>query len=795
MDLTSEMSKMSIGKLNGENFYSWKFNIEMYLKGVDVWDIVTGDEVLPERATEDQKKKFKKRDQFALSKICLSVTENVQIYVRNCKTAKDAWDSLSGHFQENTLSKKIHWYKKLYAARMGPNTTMEEHVNNIKIIAEHLESLGDPIQEKYLVMILISSLPDSYNNLITTLETLKEEQLTWNYTRDRVMSEYERKKDKKKKNPADDDALFTGNKGNYNNNNNQKKKFGGKKKFFEMECHHCKQKGHFRRDCEKWKKAEAEKRGAAAANTANAKIPAAEVAETETVTFEDRFSLEFGLFAFAEISENVDAEDSTDVDERLSDDTEGGDSLHLSTCAADILVKDTVQVAVALINDAEVSAGDVITDSLLQDPEGDVPIVTEDRHQNSVGDFSVTISSPDPYEDMQPTFSSEFALAVGESSVGSVWWIDSGATQHMSSDKKDFINYTAFENPIKVNLADKSYLLANGWGQIPLQLFDVNREVNVLLNNALYIPKIQNKLFSVSSAVEDGGALLFDKKGVVLRKDNKSRNIGVKKGKLYQLNCEPADSEESCCLAKQDSVLLWHERFGHLNKGDLKLLNDKEMVTGLKLSPIDETKGDVCHGCALGKSKRSHFPKKSKKTTTKPLELIHSDVLGPIHVPSLGRSSRYFVTFTDDFSRFVTVYILQTKDEVIEKFEEFLDLVENQHESKVKKFRSDGGGEYISNEFSKVCKSRGIAVNCSIRYTPQQNGVSERMNRTLMEMARSMLYHANLPQNLWAEAVSTAAYLRNRCPTSSFKGATPYERWFGVKPDVNNLQRIYSCVR
>ena len=317
MDLSSEMNRMSIGKLNGDNFYSWKFNIEMYLKGVDVWDIVTGDETLQDDPTEDQKKKFRKRDQFALSKICLSVTENVQIYVRNCKSAKEAWDSLTGHFQENTLSKKIHWYKKLYAARMGPNATMEQHVNNIKIIAEHLESLGDPIKEKYLVMILISSLPDSYNNLITTLETLKEEQLTWNYTRDRVISEFERKKDKKK--PADD-ALFTGNKGNggYNNNNNQqpKKKFGGKKKSFEMECHCCHKKGHLRRDCEKWKKEQAEK-AAAAANIAAAKIPA-----SETVTFDDRFSVEFGFFAIADMPVETapdDSEDFVNVDECLSE--------------------------------------------------------------------------------------------------------------------------------------------------------------------------------------------------------------------------------------------------------------------------------------------------------------------------------------------------------------------------------------------------------------------------------------------------------------------------------------------
>ena len=160
MDITSEMSKMSIGKLNGDNYYGWKFNVEMYLKGCDVWDIVSGDETLVEGADEDTKRKFRKRDQFALSKICLSIMESIQIYVRNCKTAKEAWESLKNHFEENTLSKKVQWYKNLFTLRLG-NNSMEEHVNILKTIYEHLESLGSPVDENILVMVLISTLPDS----------------------------------------------------------------------------------------------------------------------------------------------------------------------------------------------------------------------------------------------------------------------------------------------------------------------------------------------------------------------------------------------------------------------------------------------------------------------------------------------------------------------------------------------------------------------------------------------------------------------------------------------------------
>ena len=111
---------------------------------------------------------------------------------------------------------------------------------------------------------------------------------------------------------------------------------------------------------------------------------------------------------------------------------------------------------------------------------------------------------------------------------------------------------------------------------------------------------------------------------------------------------------------------------------------------------------------------------------------------------------------------------------------------------KLNKFRSDGGGEYISTRFLDFCAARGIEKQLTVPYTPQQNGVAERMNRTLMEMARSMLNHANCAKTFWAEAVATAAYLRNRCPTSTFQGATPYERWYREKPNVDNL-RVFGC--
>ena len=166
-------------------------------------------------------------------------------------------------------------------------------------------------------------------------------------------------------------------------------------------------------------------------------------------------------------------------------------------------------------------------------------------------------------------------------------------------------------------------------------------------------------------------------------------------------------------------------------------------------------------------------------------------------VPSAG-GSRYILTFIDDYSRYTTVYLLKTKDEVLNKFKQFVALMEN-HSHQIKKLniincvRSDNGGEYKSELFKTFCEEKGISHQFTNPYSPQQNGVSERMNRTIVESARSLLYHAKLPLTFWAEAVNTAVYLRNRSPTSVRKGCTPFELWFDRKPDVSNL-RVFGCI-
>ena len=158
---------------------------------------------------------------------------------------------------------------------------------------------------------------------------------------------------------------------------------------------------------------------------------------------------------------------------------------------------------------------------------------------------------------------------------------------------------------------------------------------------------------------------------------------------------------------------------------------------------------------------------------------------------SLGEAE-YFLAFIDDNTHYVWVYVLKHKDEVFGKFLEWKALVEKSSGRKLKVFRTDNGGEFTSAKFENYLKKGGITHQLSVPKTPEQNGVAERMNRTLVESVRSMLADAKLPHNYWAETLSTATYLRNIRRSTAVKGKTPFEAWTSRKPNVKHL-RVFGC--
>eukprot|EP00794_Sanderia_malayensis_P006404 gene6404-biopygen4733 len=376
----------------------------------------------------------------------------------------------------------------------------------------------------------------------------------------------------------------------------------------------------------------------------------------------------------------------------------------------------------------------------------------------------------------------------GTEHSGDEWLIDSGASQHMTYENCGMLNYEKFSTPRKIRLADNRVVHAYGKGNIRIPIYDGTKKWNFTLCGVLFVPELKRKLLSLSSMVDKGSEICFDGKSCTATNNGLSVAIGHKQGNLFKLNNRTSDS--ACAVSSQDSngkMNLWHSRYAHLGINNLKLL-EKSMVDELVFNSKESIHS--CEICAKGKQRCEPFPKKSQSQTTQLLELVHSDV-GIVNVNSVG-GSRYYVTFIGDFSRYTVVHFLKKKSEVLDKFKEFVAVMENLTKKKVRTFRTDNGGEYISAALQQFCSNHGIRREFTIPMNPQQNGVSERMNRTLMESTRCMLHHAELPIMFWAEALNTAVYLRNRSPTVVLDGVTPYERLFGKKPAVGNL-KTFGC--
>jgi hypothetical protein len=211
-------------------------------------------------------------------------------------------------------------------------------------------------------------------------------------------------------------------------------------------------------------------------------------------------------------------------------------------------------------------------------------------------------------------------------------------------------------------------------------------------------------------------------------------------------------------------------------------------VTGLPKIHVEHD--GIYTGCALGKNAKGSFPSSDSRSKGI-LDLIHTDLYGPMTIASLS-GYLYYVIFIEDHSQKTWIYFLKTKDGVLARFQVYRAQVENLTGKKIKVLRSDNGGEYISQDFSDFCIEAGIKREYILPYNPQQNGVTERKNRSIVEAIKAMIHDQHLPMFLWAEASMTTVYVQNIIPNKTLRNMTPKEAFIEVKPEVGQF-RIFGC--
>ena len=412
------------------------------------------------------------------------------------------------------------------------------------------------------------------------------------------------------------------------------------------------------------------------------------------------------------------------------------------------------------------------------------------------------------------------SIALQSSTTGtgptSHWIIDSGCTSHVTYDRSAFVSYVAATTSSNLDLGASSSAPIVGRGDVKLYLSSPDGTRSAcIVRNVLHVPELRYQLLSVSAMAKHGVRVQFDQSRALLIRSSDSKVVATgtfRKG-LYTLDCStiPATSETSH-IALVAPLHTWHERLAHVSKSGIESMVARGVVRGVQIAP--ETTPVECTGCVLGKSHRTAIPKVSQSRATKPLQLVHSDVSGPVETESMG-GSRYFVSFIDDYSKWTVVYTMRRKSEVLHFFKIFrafaerhtsrtmrklhirefhgIDSGQDDESLTLKALRSDNGGEYLSSEFKTFLEETGIQHQLTVAYTPQQNGVAERMNRTLLDLVRSMLHHKSLPKRLWAEALSTAVYVRNRVTSRSLPSdTTPFHLWFGKAPYLSHM-RVFGA--
>ncbi|GKD33974.1 retrovirus-related pol polyprotein from transposon TNT 1-94 [Tanacetum coccineum] len=308
---------------------------------------------------------------------------------------------------------------------------------------------------------------------------------------------------------------------------------------------------------------------------------------------------------------------------------------------------------------------------------------------------------------------------------------------------------------------------------------------NITICHVYYVEGLGHNLFSVGQFCDGDLEVAFRLKTCYVRNlEGDDLLTGYRESNLYTISFpDMAASSPICLMSKASSTKswLWHRILSHLNFGTINDLTKHDLVDGL--SKFKYGKDHLCSACEQGKSKKSSHPPKVVPSTHSKLELLHMDLCGLMRVASINEKL-YILVIIYDYSRFTWVYFLHTKDETSEIIKNFIARFQLNFNAKVCKIRSDNSTEFKNATLKAHYDKLGIMQQFFIARTPQQNGVIERHNRTLVEAARTMLIFSRLPEFLWAEAVSTACFTQNRSIIHTRYNKTPYELLHYRKPNV-----------
>ncbi|KAF4622418.1 hypothetical protein D9613_009127 [Agrocybe pediades] len=675
--------------LKAHNWMPWKRKMLAVLEDLGLDSYIERDAKRPESAIPgkptaeeiEAQTKWDKGDRKARCRIELSISDAEIVHVMGARTAREMWDQLCTVKETKGTLGVLATRRALFRTQAEEGFDMSEHVSKLRQLQEELHIMGSVISDEDFVMILLTSLPESWENYASSFlgsssnrPTVRSQELVGI-----LMEEYRRRKEKGGETVGGTSLQARGNGGRFSRGGKGSGKSDGGDK--DKECYNCHKKGHISKDC--WAKGGG----------------------------------------------------------REGQGPKGRKGPHRGRS-----------------NQAR----------------------EEEEDNNSATLNNVTYMS----------YSSTNSSPISKYD----WFLDSGTTSHICAIREAFIEYQPLSHST-IRGVGKTPAVALGRGSILVD-FDVNGEIIThRLQNVLHVPEAENCLLSLGRFEEkDGNYVVFRDRMCALL-DGKDRLVGTgaKQGGLFLLHARarlPGQDRANFAASKNLTWDQWHRRFGHVAVSSLQRLERQQLVEGFSVDP-SSIPSPSCEACIQAKLAHKSFPSEAQNRANAPGERVMSDVWGPIGVKSIGGWS-YFITFVDDCKRFNSLGFLRLKSEAADRIEEHGEKVKQRFGKYPSYMRFDNGKELVNQRIRTWAAKNGIEIETTAPYSPSQNGVAERYNRTLLELARAMLIARNLPSFLWDEAVSYANYIRNRVPTRALDGSTPYEGWFGKKPDVSHL-REFGC--
>jgi transposase InsO family protein len=760
-----------IQRFAGENFSVWKFQMTLILNSRELMSIVDGSEKKPAgEATDPLVIAWTKKNTAASSLLVQTIDQEILKTLVACTIATEMWSNLSTMQEKKATQSVDKLQKKFFDMKFSDKTGCYDYITSITMIVHQLKNLGDTTFNDRAVMVrILGSLPKAYGHFVTAWNLLLQAQQSLETLKQRLLEEEDRIKEQDTE-EEETKAFAAWSSTKHHNLTNS-----GRGQYNQASL----------------------SRGGGNSGSYFSSHPSKNSEVSGKINYP----------ASSSRNQINDAYQQLTPEQRRERQAYFDNLKQSTTCYECRLTghwaKECVKRFKRLQDEAARRSNQMPTRGFLANSNEDDNTKVQTyggRTINSDRDDIAFMATDSSTDDSCELITHGLVTSAGTQTHNDVWFADSGATRHMTGHYEWFSAMESIpEGQWPIRGISSKPIYAQGIGRI-----DIERKINGIwksgsLDEVLFVPGLASNLFSLSRVATRGVNTLCTHDKCYLLANDEVVMEGHLDKMLYKLLIK-VRAPDNCLYAaslgtssKQDScqtLQTWHNRLSHLNYDAIRTMTTAGIVDGIEIKSTSED--NFCEGCVKGKQHRNKFPVNVNRTrASQPGQLIHTDICGPMSVESIG-GALYFAVFKDDCTCYRIVHCLNHKSDVQASLKRIIPQIQRETGYAVQTIRSDRGKEFTSQETTQFLQEQNVRQELTVPYCPEQNGVTERDNRTIVEAARSMLHSRDIPLRFWGEAVQIATYILNRTYTRLNPDMTPYEAWFGIRPSLAHT-KIFGC--